>query len=62
MTAGNASNTALKLNSLLSGTCFKKSAYQLAVKRLVDKHFVTPFLEHKTFPSYHYRNSKIATE
>jgi len=35
MTAGNASNTALKLNSLLSGTCFKKSAYQLAVKRLV---------------------------
>ena len=62
MTDGNASNTALKLNSLLSGTCFKKSAYQLAVKRLVVNIFVTSFLEHKHSITFTIGIPKIATE
>ena len=62
ITDGNASNTALKLNNLLSGIYFKKSAYQLAVKRLVVNIFVTSFLEHKHSITFTIGIPKIATE
>ena len=62
MTAGNASNTALELSSLaIWERVLKKSAYQLAAKRLVVLIFCY-FLEHKHSITFTIGIPKIATE